>query len=442
MPKGVPPHSLDAEQAVLGSIIKDREAFLKIQGMLKPQDFYDPANSLIYSCILDLFAKNSPIDIVTLPEELRLMKILDKVGGTEYILFLNETTSATVNIGYYSEIIIDRSLQRKIIQAGNEIIGLDYNSQLPAEELLDQAEARIMNISEGNKPLNFVPIRDVVSEVFSKIEKGQNSDEVETGIMTGYRDLDKITNGFQKSDLIIIAARPSVGKTSLAMNMAVNIALKDTPVAMFSLEMSKVQLVERVLASHTEINLQKFRNPKLLNDKDQERIVNSVNILYDTPIFIDDSPDVSVLDVRSKARRLQTENQDFIILIDYLQLMHSQERVENRVQEISKITRQMKNLARELKVPIILLSQLSRDIERRQDKKPILSDLRESGSIEQDADIVMFLHRATTQDENDDANEMPEVKLVIAKHRNGPTGIVNLIFDKRFTKFRNFNKNY
>ncbi len=442
MPVGTPPHSSDAEQAVLGSILKDREAFLKIQGMIQPEDFYDPAHSLIFKSIISLFSKNSPIDIVTVPEELRTMDLLDKVGGTEYIMYLSETTTATVNIIYYADIIIDRSLQRKIIKVGNNILGLDYNSQIPAEELLDQAETLVMDISEGIKPMNFIPIRDVVSEVFTKIEQCQSAETIETGVMTGYRDLDEITNGFQKSDLIILAARPSVGKTSLAMNFAVNIALKSAPVALFSLEMSKVQIVERVLASHTEINLQKFRNPKLLNDKDQERIVSSVNVLYETPIFIDDSPDVSVLDVRSKARRLQAEHKDFIILIDYLQLMHSQERVENRVQEISKITRQMKNLARELRIPIILLSQLSRDIERRQDKKPMLSDLRESGSIEQDADLVMFLHRNTSPNEEDENNEMPEVKLIIAKHRNGPTGIVNLLFDKRFTKFRSFARNY
>ncbi|MDD4028319.1 MAG: replicative DNA helicase [Caldisericia bacterium] len=442
MPSGTPPHSSDAEQAVLGSILKDREAFLKIQGMLQPDDFYDPAHSIIFKCTLSLFSRNSPIDIVTLPEELRALNLLEKVGGTEYILFLSESTTATVNIVYYSEIILDRSLQRKIIKVGNEILGLDFNSQLPADELMDQAEALVMGISEGIKPLNFVPIREVVSEVFTKIEKSQSLETIETGVMTNYRDLDEITNGFQKSDLIILAARPSIGKTSLAMNFAVNIALKDIPVALFSLEMSKIQIVERVLASHTEINLQKFRNPKLLNDSDQERIVNSVNVLYETPIFIDDSPDVSVLDVRSKARRLQAEHKDFIIIIDYLQLMHSQERVENRVQEISKITRQMKNLARELRIPILLLSQLSRDIERRQDKKPILSDLRESGSIEQDADLVMFLHRNTNPNQEDDTNEMPEVKLIVAKHRNGPTGTVNLLFDKRYTKFRSFAKNY
>jgi replicative DNA helicase len=425
----IPPSSMEADQAVLGAVLIDREAFLKIDGSLFADDFYDPANGLIFQVIQELSYKGIPIDVVTIPDEMKNRDLLTKVGGLDYILQLATNTSTTANIEYYSHIIRDRSLQRKIIRAANSILGLDYSSTIPAEELLDSAEQMIMSLSENLRPMNFLKISDLLDDALQRMEIAYQKKSSITGIRTGYYDLDELTNGLQNSDLIILAARPSIGKTSLALNIATNVAF-DTkiPVAIFSLEMSKEQLVERVICSFSEVNLQKFRTGNL-TDQAYANIASSIGKIHTIPFYIDDTPDVSIMDVRSKARRLQAEKGTFLLIVDYLQLMHSQERVENRVQEISKITRQMKNLARELHIPIILLSQLSRDIEKRQDKKPVLSDLRESGAIEQDADIVMFLHRTD--------NEAAETELLIAKQRNGPTGKVNLIFDREFTKFRN-----
>ena len=425
----VPPNSTEAEQAVLGAILVDREAFLKVDGSLFADDFYDPANSLVYSVIQEMSHKNVPVDVVTVPDELKNRDLLTKVGGVDYILQLATNTSTTANIEYYSHIIRDRSLQRKIIRVANSILGLDFSSTLPAEELLDSAEQMVMSLSENLRPLNFYKISDLLDEALARMESAYQKKTSITGIRTGFYDLDELTNGLQNSDLIILAARPSIGKTSFALNLATNVAYDSKiPVAIFSLEMSKEQLVERVICSFSEVNLQKFRTGNL-ETQAYANIGSSIGKIHTIPFFIDDTPDIGVMDVRSKARRLQAEHGTFLLIVDYLQLMHSQERVENRVQEISKITRQMKNLARELHIPIILLSQLSRDIEKRQDKKPVLSDLRESGAIEQDADIVMFLHRTD--------NEASETELLIAKQRNGPTGRVNLIFDREFTKFRN-----
>jgi len=425
----IPPSNMEAEQAVLGAILIDREAFLKIDGTLFPEDFYDPANGLIYQVIQELSHQNIPVDVVTVPDELRNRNLLDKTGGVDYIMQLANNTSTTANVEYYSLIIRDRSLQRKIIRSANEILGLDYSSTIPAEELLDSAEKLIMSLSENLRPMNFYKIADLLDAALERMELAYKKKSSITGIRTGYYDLDELTNGLQNSDLIILAARPSIGKTSLAVNIATNVA-SDTkiPVAFFSLEMSKEQLVERVICSFAEVNLQQFRTGNL-SDHDYANVGATVGKLHLIPFFIDDTPDISIMDVRSKARRLQAEHGTFLLIVDYLQLMHSQERVENRVQEISKITRQMKNLARELHIPIILLSQLSREIEKRQDKKPILSDLRESGAIEQDADIVMFLHRPDS--------ESPDTELLIAKQRNGPTGKVNLVFDGKYTKFKN-----
>ena len=430
-----PPHSLEAEQAILGALLIDRDALRRIEGTIRSYDFYDPANSLIFSVIEQLSAKNIPVDIVTLPDELKNRNLLDKAGGMEYILQLATNTSSTANIEYYSSILLDRSLQRQIMKSANEILGLDYSSTIPAEELLDQAEQVILSISENIKPMNFYHIKDIIPDVMTKLDETYKKDSHITGAKTGFYDLDNMLNGFQPSDLLILAARPSIGKTSFALNIAINIA-KDSniPVAIFSLEMSKEQLTERIICSIAEINLQTFRTGNFKKEQEDvtfNKLTNSFSTIYNLPIYIDDTPDISIMEVRSKSRRLQADKGQFVLIVDYLQLMHSQEKVENRVQEISKITRQMKHLARELKIPVLLLSQLSREIEKRQDKRPILSDLRESGSIEQDADVVMFLHR-----ENKEGGNENDTELMIAKQRNGPTGSVSLYFDKQFTKFR------
>ena len=430
-----PPHSLEAEQAILGALLIDRDALRRIEGTILKTDFYDPANSLIFGVVEELSAKNIPVDIVTLPDELKNRNVLDKAGGMEYILQLATNTSSTANIEYYSTILLDRSLQRQIMRSANDILSLDFSSTVPAEEILDQAEQMILSISENIKPMNFYHIKDIIPDVMIKLDETYKKESHITGAKTGFYDLDNMLNGFQPSDLLILAARPSIGKTSLALNIATNIA-KDSnmPVAIFSLEMSKEQLTERIICSIAEINLQTFRTGNFKKDQEDvtfNKLTNSFSTIYNLPIYIDDTPDISIMEVRSKSRRLQADKGQFVLIVDYLQLMHSQERVENRVQEISKITRQMKHLARELKIPVLLLSQLSREIEKRQGGRPILSDLRESGSIEQDADVVMFLHR-----ENKEGGNENDTELMIAKQRNGPTGSISLYFEKQFTKFR------
>jgi replicative DNA helicase len=425
----VPPSSLEAEQAILGSILIDRDVLLKVEGILKTEDFYDQGNSFIYEVILELSKKGIPVDIVTLSNELRDRGLLDKAGGVDYIIQLASNVPTTSNVDYYANIIKDKSLKRKLIKVGNSILGFDYSGSSDVEELLDKAEQLIFDLAETNKPLNFYHIRELLPDCFERIESAYRKKSGITGIRTGFERLDELTAGFQQSDLIIIAARPSVGKTSFALNLATNIVLSENiPVAIFSLEMSKEQVVERIICANAEVDLKSLRTGIFL-DETWEKISKSISVFYETPIYIDDTPDISVLEVRSKARRLLAEKGTFVLILDYLQLMHSEERIENRVQEISKITRQLKNLARELKIPVVVLSQLSRDIEKRQDKKPLLSDLRESGAIEQDADVVMFLHKPKDEEERD------ITELYLAKQRNGPTGKVDLIFEKKYTKF-------
>lgn len=429
-----PPSSLEAEQAILGSILIDRDVLLKLESILSPEDFYDQGNSLIYEVILELSRKGVPIDIVTLSNELRGRDLIEKVGGVDYIIQLASNVPTTANADYYANIIKDKSIRRKLVKVGNAILGFDYNSNVNAEELLDKAESLIFDLSESNRPLNFYHVRELLPDCFERIETAYRKKSGISGVRTNFNRLDELTAGFQNGDLIIIAARPSVGKTSFALNLATNIALNDAiPVAIFSLEMSKEQVVERMICANAEIDLKSLRTGIFL-DEAWEKISNSISVFYNTPIYIDDTPDISVLEVRSKARRLLAEKGNFVLILDYLQLMHSEERVENRVQEISKITRQLKNLAKELKIPVVVLSQLSREIEKRQDKKPLLSDLRESGAIEQDADVVIFLHKPKDEDEEKDI-----VSLYLAKQRNGPTGKIDLIFEKKFTKF--FEKN-
>jgi replicative DNA helicase len=425
-----PPSSLEAEQAILGSLLIDRDVLLKLESILSPDDFYDQGNKLIYEVILDLSRKGVPVDIVTLSNELKGRDLTEKVGGIDYIIQLASNVPTTANFEYYANIIKDKSIRRKLLKVGNTILGLDFNGQVSAEELLDKAESLIFDLSESNRPLNFYHVRELLPDCFERIETAYRKKSGMSGVRSGFDHLDELTAGFQNGDLIIIAARPSVGKTSFALNLATNIALNEAiPVAIFSLEMSKEQVVERMICAHAGIDLKSLRTGIFL-DEAWEKISSSISVFYNTPIYIDDTPDISVLEVRSKARRLLAEKGTFVLILDYLQLMHSDERVENRVQEISKISRQLKNLAKELKIPVIVLSQLSREIEKRQDKKPLLSDLRESGAIEQDADVVMFLHKPKEESDDNDI-----ITLYLAKQRNGPTGKVDLSFEKSFTKF-------
>jgi replicative DNA helicase len=424
----VPPHSIEAEQSVIGSLLIDKEAVYKVIEAIRPEDFYREEHRLIMYAIFKLSLNEKPIDIVSVAEELKNINKLEFVGGISYLARLADSVPNSANSEYYAKVVKVKSLMRQLIQTGAEISELGFNEAIEIDTLIDAAEQKIFSISQKKSKSYFIQIRDFLGNSFSEIEKRYKQKLGIAGLPSGFPSLDKITGGFQRSDLIVIAARPSIGKTSLAVNISENIAIKEQKsIAFFSLEMAKEQLVERMLCSFAKVDMQRLKTG-YLRDEDWTKLTEAYGALYEAPIYIDDSPDGSLMDIRAKSRRLKIETNIELIIIDYLQLVRMEQRVENRVIEISQITRGLKNLARELRVPIIILSQLSRAVDRRDDKKPILSDLRESGSIEQDADVVMFLHRP-------DENNRNEIELSIAKQRNGPTGNVKLRFESDYTKF-------
>lgn len=426
--KKLPPLSIEAEQSVIGAMLIDEEAVYKVIEILKEEDFYRPEHAKIMKAIKDLSLRGLPIDIVSVVESLEKMGYLDEVGGSTYIAQLAAFVPNAANVEYYAKIVKNKAILRELIKAGGEISDLGFNESLDIDEVLDLAEQKIFNIAQEKTQTFFVRIKDFLHEHFEEIENRYKRKLGVSGIPSGYPTLDKITGGFQNSDLIIIAARPSVGKTSFALNIATNIASKENlPVGFFSLEMSKEQLLERMLCSEAKVDMQRLKTG-YLRDEDFSKITEAYSELYEAPIYIDDSPDVTLTDIRTKSRRLKIEAKVGIIFVDYLQLIRSEQRVENRVLEISQITRGLKNLARELNIPVVVLSQLSRAVEKREDKKPMLSDLRESGSIEQDADVVIFLHIP-------DEAERERVEVLVAKQRNGPQGQCRLLFQSEYTKF-------
>ncbi|MEF3245327.1 MAG: replicative DNA helicase [Caldisericaceae bacterium] len=426
--KKLPPFSIEAEQSVIGAMLIDEEAVYKVIEILKEEDFYRPEHAKIMKAIKDLSLRGLPIDIVSVVESLEKMGYLDEVGGSTYIAQLAAFVPNAANVEYYAKIVKNKAILRELIKAGGEISDLGFNESLDIDEVLDLAEQKIFNIAQEKTQTFFIRIKDFLHEHFEEIENRYKRKLGVSGIPSGYPTLDKITGGFQNSDLIIIAARPSVGKTSFALNIATNIASKENlPVGFFSLEMSKEQLLERMLCSEAKVDMQRLKTG-YLRDEDFSKITEAYSELYEAPIYIDDSPDVTLTDIRTKSRRLKIEAKVGIIFVDYLQLIRSEQRVENRVLEISQITRGLKNLARELNIPVVVLSQLSRAVEKREDKKPMLSDLRESGSIEQDADVVIFLHIP-------DEAERERVEVLVAKQRNGPQGQCRLLFQSEYTKF-------
>ena len=429
----IPPFSIDAEQATLGGLLVDPDGFVKIKTSLSAEDFYEPRHKIIFGAMMVLYESGKPVDLLTVSEALKDTGMLDKVGGTGYLMDLTSASPTSANIAYYSEIVVEKSVLRRVIDTGGNIAKLAYEEGAKADEVLDEAEKAIFGISSTNSRQGFVQIKDLLSPVFNRIEEINKNKSGITGIPTGYYDLDKMTAGFQRSDLIILAARPSVGKSSLGLNIACNIAMREKkPVAIFSLEMSKESLVERMIASEARVNAQDMRRG-MLSDDAWPKISHCIGELYSAPIFVDDTPELSALELRAKARKLALEKGLSLIIVDYLQLMHTKMKVENRVQEISQITRSLKALARELDVPIVVQSQLSRTIEQRQDHRPVLSDLRESGSIEQDADVVMFLSRPNSEKEV----QLGIIELILAKQRNGPVGNIKLKFMRQFTRFEN-----
>ncbi len=437
------PQNIDAEEAILGAILVSPTCMNKVVEHLHPESFYKPANRYVYEAMLQLYNGEDKIDIVSVSDVLNINQKLELVGGRAYINDLSYKTITTTNVEYYSKIVQEKAIKRSLINAGSEIINSGYDLN-PIEESLEVAERLIFDIASQKASTALVPIKDLVYDSYAKIEERYNNKGTLTGTPTDYYDLDTMTNGLQKSDLIILAARPAMGKTSFALNIAQNVALKaKIPVAIFSLEMSKEQLVQRLLCAEAEVDTQRLKTGNM-QAKDWEKLAVAMDKFSQAPIYIDDTAGVTITDLRAKCRRLAMAEKNLgLIVIDYLQLIEGTGR-EDRMQQISSISRGLKILAKELNVPIISLSQLSRAVESRTDKRPMLSDLRESGSIEQDADIVMFIYRDEyyknaneDEDEAEKAANKGEAEIIIAKHRNGPVGTVKLLFQSNITKFKN-----
>ena len=429
----IPPHSVEAEQSVLGSILLDKEAMISVSETLVPEDFYKEEHKVIYESMLKLYNSQSEIDLITLTDELRDQGYLDDIGGIAYITSLSTVVPTTSNIKYYVNIVKEKSISRQLISAANDIINLGYDGSAKVEYVLENAEKKIFDISQERATNDFQPINQVISEALSMLEKLYEEKNDVTGLTTGFRDLNKKINGLQRSDLLLIAARPAMGKTAFALNLVQNAALKgDASVAVFSLEMSKEQLVQRMIASQSTVELKKIKTGTLA-DNDWPRITDGMAILSGAKIHIDDTPGIKISELRSKCRKLKIEKGLDLVLIDYLQLMEGEGQNESRQQEIAKISRSLKILAKELDCPVVALSQLSRAPEQRADHRPMLSDLRESGSIEQDADIVMFLYRDEYYNPDTEKKNIGEV--IVAKNRHGETGTVELVWFGGIQKF-------
>jgi len=428
----LPPHNLEAEQSVLGSLLIDRDAIIKVAAMVKADDFYHGANGTIYQAILDLYNRREPTDFITLSDELTRRERLDQVGGIAYLSALLNAVPTAVHVEYYGKIVERTATLRRLIDAGSQIVAIGYRGGVETEDALDAAERSIFAVSQRRTTKDFESIAEVLDRFFDQIDYMQQHRGDVVGVATGYTDLDQLTGGLQKSDLIIVAARPSVGKTAFALGMAYGAAVQHGKTAgIFSLEMSAEQLVQRLLSTETGVDSHRLRLGQI-DDNEWDRISRAFGRLAEANIYIDDQAGAGIMDVRSKARRLQAEHGLDLVIVDYLQLM-SGRRSENRVQEISEISRGLKGLARELNVPVIALSQLSRAVESRADHRPMLSDLRESGSIEQDADIVMFIYRDEVYAPDTEKKGIAEI--IVAKHRNGPVGSINLRFFDRTARF-------
>ncbi|NLV36720.1 MAG: replicative DNA helicase [Clostridiaceae bacterium] len=434
----VPPHNIEAEQAVLGCMLIDSDIIPSVTEMIKSEDFYRDDHKEICEAILDITERAGPVDIITVSEQLQLRGTLDAVGGLDYLASISSAVPTTANAKHYSKIVEEKSLLRKLLKAASDISGMCFDSSDEAIYVLDKAEKSIFDILQKRSTQGFTHIKDVLLETFNRLEELYNSKSYITGIPTGFTDLDMKTAGLQNSDLILIAARPGMGKTAMALNIAQYAAVrKHVPVAIFNLEMSKDQLVNRMLSSEVMVDSQKMRTGKL-EDDDWNKVAQALAPLSEAPIFIDDTPGISVMDIRAKCRRLKLEKNLGLVVIDYLQLMQGRGRVESRQQEVSEISRSLKILAKELNVPVVTMSQLSRGPESRNDHRPMLSDLRESGAIEQDADIVMFLYRDDYYNPDTDKKNIAEV--IIAKHRNGSTGTIELRWFGEYTKFANLKR--
>lgn len=439
----VPPHNLEAEASVLGSLMLDKDAIIKVADLLKVGDFYKDDHNLIYETMITLYEEREPIDVLSLSNKLEEKGKLERVGGSSYIASLVNTVPSAVNVVHYAKVVQKKTLLRRLITAASDIVEMGYDESEDVQKLLDEAEQKVFAVSQKYIKQDFVPIKSILEVAFNRIDELHKSDHAFRGVQTFYPDLDNLLAGLQKSDLLILAARPSVGKTTFALDIARQVAVHGkVPVGIFSLEMGADQLVDRMIAAQASVDLWRLRTGKLSSEgpgNDFEKISDAMGILSEAPIFIDDTGSLNIMEMRTMARRLQAEHNLGLIVVDYLQLMEGRSsKGDNRVQEISEISRGLKQLARELNIPVIALSQLSRAVESRPDQIPKLSDLRESGSIEQDADVVMFLYREDRV--KPDTPNKGIADIIVAKHRNGPVGKISLYFDENSTTFRSLEK--
>ncbi len=430
----IPPQQLEAEQSLLGGILIDSSGLPAALEVLKGDEFYKDSHRTIYTAIQDLFERNEPVDLLTVTDLLSERKQLEAVGGVSYVASLTEVMGSSANVAAYAKIISEKAVLRRLIQTANEIISFSYGGR-SAEEVLENAESAIFKLAERKIRNSYFPLKEVVKKNIETIERLQEYRDAVSGVPSGFTDLDKLTAGFQKSDLIILAARPSMGKTALALNIASNAAKKGFPVGFFSLEMSKEQLAMRLLCMEARVDSHKIRSG-FLSRQECAKLLNAAGAYMDVPILIDDTPSISPLELRAKARRMMSDQGLGIVMVDYLQLMKGRDNSERREQEISEISRSLKGLAKELDIPVIALAQLNRKVEERADKKPMMSDLRESGAIEQDADVIAFIYRDEVY--NRDTKEPGVAEVIIGKQRNGPLGNVKLSYINTYTRFEDY----
>ena len=435
----IPPHDIEAEQAIIGSMLTDKDAVIAAIEILREQDFYREDNRIIYSAILNLYNRSEPIDIITLKAELKSMGKLEAVGGLEYIVQLPDRVPTTSNVEQYIKIVEEKSMLRALIKTADELITLGYDPTQEVEQVIDTAEKKIFEVMQKKNQKGYSSMKDILIDTFTQLEQLYNQKEMITGVPTGFADLDYRTSGLHNSDLILVAARPAMGKSAFALNIATHAAVRGkVPVAIFSLEMSKEQMANRILCSEAMVDSAKVRTGKI-DDEEWAKLAAASGELSEAGIYIDDTPGISVMEIRAKCRKMKLEKNIGLVVIDYLQLVQGSNRKGgSREQEIAEISRSLKILAKEINVPVIALSQLSRAPEQRVDHRPMLSDLRESGSIEQDADIVMFLYRDDYYNEDTDKKNIAEV--IIAKHRSGATGTVELLWLGNYTKFANIDR--
>jgi replicative DNA helicase len=433
----VPPQNLEAESSVLGGILLDNEAINQVLELLRPEDFYRESHRKIYRAMIELSDRSEPVDLITLSDCLTARGDIDAVGGSAYLASLADFVPSAANISYYARIVREKSILRSLISAATDIATRGFEEQGNIEEFLDTAEKVIFDISEKKIKASFVAVGDMIKDTLKAVEKLYERKEMVTGVATGYNDLDRLTSGLQPADLIVIAGRPSMGKTAFSLNIATNAAFKGVGVAVFSLEMAKEQLVLRMLCSEARVDNSKMRSG-YLGERDFPKLASAAGRLHEAPIYVDDTPAIGILELRAKARRLVRDRTKKVglIVVDYLQLMRGMGTASNREQEISEISRSLKALAKELNVPVIAISQLNRRVEDRGDKRPMMSDLRESGAIEQDADVIMFIYREEVYNQKTDNKGVAEV--IVAKQRNGPIDTVSLTFLSEYTRFENY----